>query len=101
MAGDPPSDDEVSLHIAASPERLYELVSDVTNMGRWSPETKQARWVDGSNAPVVGAKFKGSNRWRWVRWTTTVRIEAAEPGREFAFCTEFRGTRATRWSYRF
>jgi uncharacterized protein YndB with AHSA1/START domain len=94
-------DDQVSLRIAASPERLYELVSEVTNMGRWSPETRRARWVDGSSAPVVGAKFKGSNRWRWVRWRTTVLVLEAVPGREFTFCTVFRGNRATRWSYRF
>jgi len=99
--GDRQPDDLVSLHIAASPERLYELVSEVTNMGRWSPETRRARWVDGSTAPVVGARFKGSNRWHWVRWRTTVQIEAADAGREFTFCTMFRGTRATRWSYRF
>jgi polyketide cyclase/dehydrase/lipid transport protein len=99
--GDLTPDDQVSLHIAASPERLYELVSEVTNMGRWSPETRRARWVDGSSVPVVGAKFKGSNSWRWVRWRTTVHVEAAEPGREFTFCTVFRGNRATKWSYRF
>ncbi|HAY67306.1 MAG TPA: hypothetical protein DCY82_03325, partial [Acidimicrobiaceae bacterium] len=30
---------EASIEIAASPEAVYDLVSDVTRMGEWSPES--------------------------------------------------------------
>ena len=45
--------DEVTIEIAAPAERLYDLVSDVTNMGRWSPECHRCEWIDGSSGPVV------------------------------------------------
>ncbi|CAN5422685.1 SRPBCC family protein [soil metagenome] len=90
--------DLVSLHIAATPEHCYELVADVTQMGRLSPECTGGRWLGSPKAPVVGAKFLGLNRRNWVRWFTVNRVVAADPGREFAFET---GGSATRWRYRF
>ena len=30
--------DEVTIEIAATPETVYDLVSDITRMGEWSPE---------------------------------------------------------------
>ncbi len=93
---------EVSLFIHASPDVLYEMVSDVTRMGDWSPETFAGRWI-GKDGPVVGARFKGDNRserspepWRMVA-TVTV----ADPGREFAFVTGKVEGPATHWRYRF
>lgn len=52
----------VSREIKASRERLWEMVSDVTRMGDWSPETTTAVWTGGATGPAVGAKFRGSNR---------------------------------------
>ena len=90
--------DEVSIHIDASPERCYEVVSDITQMGRLSPECTGGRWVGRATRPSVGARFVGFNRRGWVRWMTTNRVVAADPGREFAFETAGSGTR---WRYRF
>jgi uncharacterized protein YndB with AHSA1/START domain len=50
---------EVSLRIDASPEQVWALVSDVTRIGEFSPETFEARWTRGSTGPEVGASFKG------------------------------------------
>ena len=50
---------EVSLHIEAPPEEVWALVSDVTRIGEFSPETFEARWTRGSTGPEVGASFKG------------------------------------------
>ena len=43
----------------APPEKVWELVSDVTRIGEFSPETFEARWTRGSTGPEVGAYFKG------------------------------------------
>ena len=51
--------DSVTIHMAASPETIWELVSDVTKIGRYSPETFEAEWLDGATGPVVGARFRG------------------------------------------
>ena len=90
--------DEVSLRIAAAPDALYTLVSDVTQMGRWSPECTRCSWVGGATGPTVGARFRGWNKRGLVRWFTTNEVVVADPGREFAFETKQSGTR---WGYRF
>lgn len=92
---------EASLHVDAPPEKLYEVVSDVTRMGEWSPECRKCEWLDGARGPAVGARFKGTNRRGVVRWSTKPRVVTAEEGREFAFVTSHRGRENTRWSYRF
>jgi len=94
---------EATLHVNAPPERLYGLVSDVTRMGEWSPETVRCRWLDGATGPTVGARFKGTNRRALMRWSTTPRVVAAEPGREFAFEVEDRlnHRELTKWRYQF
>lgn len=89
------------VHINASPEKVYELVTDVRRMGEWSPECRQCEWLDGATGPEVGARFKGSNKNGMFRWSTKPRVLVAEGGREFAFATELRGKDLTKWTYRF
>jgi len=79
--------DSVTVHMAAPADRIWELISDVTRIGRYSPETFEAEWVDGATGPAVGAKFRGHvkrNRKFPIYWTTCT-VVACEPGREFAF----------------
>ena len=87
---------EAQIHIDAPAEKVYELISDITRMGEWSPECVRAEWVGGAAGPAVGAKFKGHNKQGWMRWSTTPEVTAADPGKEFAF-----KTRDTTWRYRF
>jgi len=93
--------DTVSIDIAAPPKKLWQMVSDITNMPRWSPETYRTRWIRGATGPVPGARFKGSNRWHRLRWSTTVEVQVAEPGREFTFVTVMTGKQRTQWRYVF
>jgi hypothetical protein len=92
---------KATTHIDASPEALYELVSDVKRMGEWSPECRHCEWLDGATAPAVGARFKGSNKNGMFRWTTKPTVAVADPGREFAFVIGHRGKDMTKWTYRF
>ena len=39
--------DQVTVHMNASPDAIWTLVSDVTKIGRYSPETFEARWRRG------------------------------------------------------
>lgn len=92
----------VTVHINASPERVWEFVSDVTQIGRFSPETFGAEWLDGATGPAVGAKFRGHvrrNGWwppYWVPCTVTV----SEPGREFTFAVNPGGKMLNQWGYK-
>ena len=46
--------DSVTVHMDAPPEKVWALVSDVTQIGRFSPETFEAEWLDGATGPAVG-----------------------------------------------
>jgi len=85
--------------VAATADRVYALVSDLPGMGALSPENTGGRWLGGATGPAVGARFRGTNRNGWRRWSTTVRVEAAEPGRRFAFLVTSVGLPVARWSY--
>ena len=94
--------DSVTVHMAAPPERIWELVSDVTKIGRYSPETFEAEWLDGATGPAVGAKFRGHvkrNRKGPIYWTTCT-VMVCEPGREFAFGVGPRDKPLNVWRYR-
>lgn len=94
-------DDVATVEVAAPPAKLWDMVSDIRNMGRWSPETFRTRWLGGSRMAAPGARFRGWNRWHFFYWATNSVVDVAEPGREFTFTTLVWGKRRTRWSYRF
>lgn len=86
-----------SVIVNGSPEALYDLVSDITRMGEWSPICKTCWWNDGEG-PRVGAWFTGRNETPDRTWETESKVVAAERGREFTFLVN--GS-MVRWSYTF
>jgi hypothetical protein len=79
--------ESVTVHMAAAPGDIWALVSDVTKIGRYSPETFEAEWLEGATGPAVGAKFRGHvkrNGIGPIYWTTCTVLES-EPGRVFGF----------------
>ena len=79
--------DSVTVHMAAPPDEIWGLLSDVTRIGRYSPETFEAKWIDGADGPRVGAQFRGHvkrNEKGPTYWTTCT-VLVSEPGREFTF----------------
>lgn len=91
--------DEVTVEMAATPERVWALVSDVTRMGEWSPICIRCEWLDGSTEPLVGNRFIGYSRQSGTRSSRECVVTVCEPGREFAFNTLFRGEVSNRWRY--
>jgi hypothetical protein len=92
---------EVASESVALPERLWDLVSDVTSMGAWSPECRSCEWSGGATGPEIGARFIGHSRRGPIRFSRACEVTASDPGREFAFRTMFRGKESVRWRYRF
>jgi uncharacterized protein YndB with AHSA1/START domain len=90
-----------TIQIQAPPEKVYDMITDVSRMGEWSPETIRAEWVGGVSGPAVGARFKGHNKLGLARWATTPTVKVADAGKEFTFETGKPGKEATRWTYRF
>jgi Polyketide cyclase / dehydrase and lipid transport len=86
-----------SVVVARSPEELYDLVSDVTRMGEWSPVCTDCWWDDG-DGPRAGAWFTGRNELPERTWETRSQVVVADRGREFAWCV---GGSWVRWGYTF
>ncbi len=87
--------------MAAPPDRVWDLISDVTQIGRFSPETFEAEWIDGATGPAVGARFRGHVRRNGrgpVYWTKCT-VLACEPGREFAFHVGVGDRAVNTWRY--
>ncbi|HYF73118.1 MAG TPA: SRPBCC family protein [Nocardioides sp.] len=93
---------EVSLHMDAPPEKVWALVSDVTRIGEFSPETFEARWTRGSTGPAVGAHFKGHVRRNGVGPTywTPCQVTRCEPNRLFEFRVGTEEVAVNNWGYR-
>jgi uncharacterized protein YndB with AHSA1/START domain len=97
----------VTVHFATPPAEVWDLVSDVTRIGEFSPETFEAQWLSDASgrpdAPQVGARFRGHVRRNGrgpVYWTTCTVI-ASDPGREFAFAVNGPGDAVMNtWRYR-
>jgi hypothetical protein len=89
-----------SVEIAADPDTIWAMVTDLPRMGELSPENIGGHWLDGATGPAVGARFRGYNRNGTKLWWTRVRVLVCEPGRRFTFDvrTPF-GVRVSRWSY--
>ena len=92
---------EVSLHIDAPPEKVWALVSDVTRIGEFSPETFEARWTRGSTGPEVGASFKGHVKRNGVGPTywSPCQVTECVPNKAFEFAVGTDQVTLTSWGY--
>jgi hypothetical protein len=94
--------DSVTVHMAAPPGKVWDLVSDVTRIGEFSPETFEAEWLEGATGPVAGAKFRGHvkrNGIGPIYWITCT-VMVSDPGREFTFGTGPSDNPMNVWSYK-
>ena len=93
----------VTVTMAAPAQQIWDLVADVRNTGRFSPETFEAEWLDGATGPALDAKFRGHvkrNEIGPVYWTTC-RVTACEPAREFGFEVLVGDRVVNNWHYAF
>ena len=94
--------DAVTVHMAAPPDAVWGLVTDVEAIGRFSPETFDAEWLDGAAGPALGARFRGhvKRNGRGPVYWTTCEVVTCEPEREFAFAVITGGRPVNTWRYR-
>jgi hypothetical protein len=91
----------VSRDVNAPAEYAWALVSDVTRMGEWSPETTSAEWLGGVSSPAPGAKFRGTNQNGKKSWKSVATVVDSEPGRAFGFRVKAMGLNVADWTYTF
>lgn len=88
--------------MGAPADRVWDLVSDITRVGEFSPETFEAEWLGGASGPRIGARFRGHVRrnGRGPAYWTACTVVACDPGREFAFAVGAPGGRTVNtWRY--
>ncbi len=100
-SGSPSPTQQVSVTqtIKASPDHVWAMISDVTRMGEWSPETTSCTWTKGATGPAVGAAFTGNNKNGKKKWSTKCVVSQCEPGRRFAFEVSAAGLKISAWAY--
>ncbi|MCX6395137.1 MAG: SRPBCC family protein [Propionibacteriales bacterium] len=91
----------VTVTMAAEPAVVWSLVSDVTRIGEFSPETFEAVWLGGASAPALGARFKGHVKRNGVGPTywTLCEITDFVDGERFEFAVLVEGRTINRWGY--
>lgn len=52
-------DGSVTVRMSAPADRIWDLISDVRNTGKFSPEVMKAEWLGGATGPALGARFRG------------------------------------------
>jgi hypothetical protein len=90
---------EVSVRSAATPDAIWALLRDVTQMGRWSPECTGGTWLNDASDPLPGSRFRGTNRIGRLRWSTTCTVIAVEPSRLLVFDARHWSGATTRWVF--
>ena len=90
----------VEIDIAATPEIVWELVSDINISARFSTEFQGADWVD-SGGPREGASFVGRNERSDVdrKWETTSWVVACEAPKVFAWNVNDRDEPSAQWGF--
>jgi uncharacterized protein YndB with AHSA1/START domain len=88
-----------TIEIAAPPEAVYLLLSNIERIGEFSPECVRAEWHDGVTAPHAGARFTGHNERGAGAWSVECRVLRAMPGEEWAFKANFASPTPTTWRY--
>jgi uncharacterized protein YndB with AHSA1/START domain len=90
--------DEATIDIAAPRAKVWGLIADFDNMGKWSPELRRIIWLGAQKSPAVGAKFMGINRHGLMVWPTISKITKCAEGNQIEWEVS---TSSTRWGYRF
>lgn len=94
--------EEATITMNAGIDEVWGLVSDVTRIGEFSPETFEAEWLGDATGPSVGARFRGHVRRNEIGPTywTPCTVLVCEPQREFTFGVGAADNPLTRWGYR-
>lgn len=76
----------VSVHIDATPEAVWEVVTDINLSAHHNTELQRAEWIEPATGPELGATFAGFNKHELIgEWQVVCRIDWCEPGRAFGW----------------
>ena len=101
---------EITVH--ATPEKVYDVITDLARSGEWSAECTGGAWIVGEPGKVGsifrGDNVRGSDTVPWAPvirgpWSTEAEVVEAERGAVFRWVilNSARGRQDSTWSYEF
>ncbi|MEJ3657459.1 SRPBCC family protein [Actinomycetes bacterium KLBMP 9759] len=91
---------EGSVHVAAAPERVWSVVSDIHAVASVSREIQEVTWLDGVEKAVCGHRFRGRNSHPEAgEWTTTSTVVQCDEPRTFAWAVEDPAAPSAVWRF--
>jgi ligand-binding SRPBCC domain-containing protein len=90
----------VQIRIAAPPERVWDLVSEIALMAELSSELQEVAWLDGATGPAVGHRFTGRNAHPAMgEWETVSTVTECDPPYRFAWAVGDPAHPAATWRF--
>ncbi|GAA1908799.1 MAG: SRPBCC family protein [Williamsia herbipolensis] len=74
---------EQSTEIAATPDKVWSIVSDLKRMGEWSPQCRKV--IVRGGTVKLGAKTINVNKRGLLVWPTTAKVVRFEPNKQIAY----------------
>lgn len=91
---------EVSRVLPCTPERAWELVTDIELPTTVEGELQSVEWLDGATAVAEGARFRGHNRNRDIgEWTTVATVTEVDEGRRWVWSVGITDEAFTSWGF--
>lgn len=90
----------VTLDIPAPPEQVWDVITDISVMPRFSDELQSVEWAEGFSDAALGAQFLGTNRNQAIgEWTVRCHIVEFEPPRVFGWAVGRVENPAATWRF--
>ncbi len=99
LQAESPLHGSASVHVDASPEEVFALLTDLDRLPSLSPENERCEFLEGSSTIEVGARFRGHNRAGDYEWHADCEVTELEPDRRFAYEVPPGYEHATTWAY--
>ena len=88
-----------SIMIIGDKAAVFDAISQLDQMGRFSPENTGGTWLKGATGPAVGAKFKGTNSRDGDTWSTVATVRDYEPPSRSAFDVTYGPLKISSWEF--
>jgi uncharacterized protein YndB with AHSA1/START domain len=89
-----------SIDIAASPDVVWDLVTDLSRTPTWNRETVETVWLPPHTGPAVGAVFRGTNVMGESRWSVECHVIEADRPTAFEWTVLDPAEPSSTWWYR-
>ena len=91
---------EVTERVAADPEVIWGLVTDIELPARFSTELQSVEWLDGATSVAVGNRFRGHNQNVALgEWSTECTVVEVESGRRWCWTVAAGREQMATWGF--